>query len=124
MSRKSNRVAYSNITNASMGANVTSSVSDIIYLDNIGVQVTWSAGSTPVGVLSIEVSADYAQDYLGNVTNAGNWVAIGSLTAAVSGNSGSVYFDINQISAPWIRVVYTRTSGSGTLNSKIVAKMV
>lgn len=122
---KTNLLKFQNITAGSMGGSLTSAVTSILNLDNIGLEFVWSAGSTPVGTISVEISIDYAQDTQGNITNAGTWVALAlSPTPSVSGNSGSIYIDINQISAPWIRAKYTRTSGSGTLNSYICGKMV
>lgn len=123
--RKSVLQRFKNIVAQSMGGNITSAVTNIEMLDNIGVQVIWSAGSTPVGVISVEVSMDYDQDTLGNVVNAGNWIALTLDPAAnVSGNTGQIYVDLNQLSAPWIRVKYTRTSGTATLSGYICGKML
>jgi hypothetical protein len=123
--RKSNLGSYQTFTNADMSqATLTSALTNIEFLDNVGIQLSW-AGTSPVGTFEVQVSLDHQQDQYGNVTNAGNWAPI-SFTSppAVSGNTGSVYLDINQISAPWIRVVYTKTSGIGLLNGYICGKMV
>lgn len=105
-------------------SSITSAVTSILNMDNIGIEFTWS-GTSPVGTCSVEVSIDYAQDGQGNVTNSGTWTALTiSPTLSVSGNSGSIYVDINQISAPWIRSKYTKTSGTGTLQCYIAGKMV
>lgn len=106
-----------------MGANVTSAVTNIQFLDNIGVQFNFTG--TPTGTFSVEISADYEQDTNGNVTNAGNWVSLVlSPIPAAAGAADSIYIDITQISAPWVRAKYTRTSGTGTLNGFITAKQV
>lgn len=101
-------------------SNITSPVTNIAYLDNIGIQCNYT--SVPNGSLNIQVSADYAQDQEGNVLNAGNWVTIVSL--ATPSNASPVFFDINQISAPWIRVKYLATSADGFLDVYITGKMV
>lgn len=121
--RKNRLVKYQNIVAQSMAGNVTSAVTNIEGLDNVGIQLVWTVA--PVGTFSVQVSADYAQDYLGNVTVAGNWVTV-TLSPAItaSGTADTAYIDMSNLSAPWIRVVYTRTSGSGTLNGYITAKMV
>lgn len=131
--RKSNIKQFQNITNGDMSqASVISSVTDIQFLDNIGIQLNWTGA--PVGNFAIQVSADHNQDMNGNVVVAGNWSPIlvtywtGSASAtgvSIPTTVGSpIYVDLNQLSSPYIRVVYTRTSGTGTLNSFITAKEV
>lgn len=124
MSRKNNLLKYQTITNGDMSlASLTSAVTAIQFLDNIGVQLNFSG--TPTGSFQIQVSADYAQDGEGNVQNGGNWIPVLLPSSpAASGSAGVIYIDLNQLSAPWIRVVYTRVSGSGTLNAFITAKML
>lgn len=107
-----------------MSGNLTSAVSNILNMDNPGIEFVWS-GTSPVGTCSVEVSLDYNQDINGNVTNPGTWVSLTLVpTPAVSGNTGAIYIDINQISAPWIRTKYTRVSGTGTLQGYICGKTV
>ena len=123
MSRKNNILKFQTITAASMGAGVTSAVTNIEYMDNIGIQLGFTG--TPTGTFAVQVSADYAQDQFGNVSNAGNWVALTlSPSPAASGSGDNIYIDLNQLSAPWVRVVYTRTSGTGTLNAFLTSKML
>lgn len=121
--RKNNLLKFQTVINGSMAGSLTSAVTNIEFLDNIGIQAIWSSGSTPVGTLQVEISIDYAQDTFGNVTNPGTWTSL-TTTASVSGNTGNVYFDINQISSPWIRLTYVRASGSGTLNAYVTGKMI
>lgn len=104
-------------------SSITSAVSNIEFLDNIGLQLIFTG--TPTGTFSVELSIDYQQDQQGNVINAGNWTAMSfSSSPVASGAAGTVYIDINQISAPWMRVKYTKTSGTGTLQGYLTAKMV
>lgn len=120
-SSKQSLKKFRTITDGSMAsATVTSLATDIRYLDNIGLQLNWSG--SPVGTFAVQVSADYEQDQFGNVVAAGNWIPL-TLSPSPSTAAGSpIYIDLTQLSAPWIRVVYTKTSGSGTLNAYIVAK--
>jgi hypothetical protein len=126
MSRKNNLLKYQSITNGDMSlASIISAVTSIHWIDNIGIQFNFSG--SPTGTFNIQVSADYAEDSFGNVTNVGNWT---NLSATASASSGSpVYFDLNQLSSPWIRSVFVNTSighgsittvadSSGSLNSK------
>lgn len=125
MSRKNNLPKFQNITNGDMSqTSITSSVTNIQHLDNIAIQINWS-GTSPVGVVTVQVSVDYAQDPNGQVQNSGNWVNVNLPQAAtISANSGSIFIDLNQLASPWIRVVYTKTSGIGTLQGFISAKMI
>lgn len=124
MSRKNVLIKYQIVTAGDMSGNLTSKVTNINYLDNIGVQLNMSG--SPTGTFQIQVSADYAQDEFGNVQNAGNWVPLVLTPAPIvtAGSPSFIYIDLNQLSSPWIRTVYTAGSGSGTLNAFITAKAV
>ncbi len=138
MSDKKNQLLkYQNITNGDMSlSSITSTITNISFLDDIGIQLNFSG--SPVGTFAVQVSADHAQDYSSppNVTVAGNWVPLtftywdSGTSAFITGFSvptsvGSpIYLDLALLSAPWIRVVYTKVSGTGTLNAFITAKAV
>jgi hypothetical protein len=118
MSRKNVLPKFKNITAGDMSGNITSTVTD-----NVGVELSWTG--TPTGTFSVEVSVSYEQDSQGNVINAGSWNALTlNPTPVASGAAGSYYISLNQIEAPWIRIKYTRTSGSGTLTSYIATKEI
>jgi hypothetical protein len=122
MSRKNQLQSFAILSAASLATSLTSAVTNIGHLDNIGIQADLVSGDA-AGTLAVQVSANYDQDYLGNVLNPGNWNTITS-QAIAAGQPASVYFDLNQLSAPWIRLIYTRTSGTGTITAVIVAKML
>jgi len=104
---------------ASMAASITSAPTQIAFLDNIYYQVEWS-GTSPVGSMSVEVSSSYDQR-LGT----GSWDAVVlPVTPSIAANTGSISIDLNQLGAPWVRLVYTRTSGTGTMTAYISAKSV
>jgi hypothetical protein len=122
--RKGNLLKFQNITSASMGANVTSAVTNIQFLDNVGIQLNFTT-SDAIGTFKVQISMDYDQDAQGVVKTAGNWVdLVLSPIPAAAGANDQIYIDINQISAPWIRVFYERTSGTGTLNGFVTGKML
>lgn len=131
--RKNILSVYDIISSGNMSvSSLTSLVTSIQYLDDVGIQFTWSG--SPTGTFAVEVSADYAVDINGNVTNSGNWVPLTftywSGTAFVTAFSipssvGSpIYLDLALLSAPYIRAVYTKSAGSGTLQAVITAKQV
>lgn len=125
MSRKSNLKRFKTIVNGNMAGSLISTVTNIEFLDNIGVQLNFSG--SPVGNFQVQVSIDYDQDINGNVINAGSWVPVqlsNSSTNAPSSLGSPIYIDLNQLSAPWIRIAYNFTSGTGILSAFICAKMV
>lgn len=110
---------YHIISAASMAASVTSDPQPIQFQDNIGIELVWTGSA--VGVFSVQVSINY--DPLTN--NAGSWVTL-TLSPGITagGTDDTAYIELNQLSAPWVRIVYTRTSGTGTLDAYIAAKGV
>ena len=123
MARKNQLTKFQNITNAAMTGNITSPATAIHFMDNIGVQLNFTG--TPTGTFQVQVSIDYMQDQEGNIQNPGNWIPILLPQPAVaSGGPGFIYIDLNELSSPWVRVVYVFTSGTGTLNSFITGKEI
>lgn len=112
------------VTDGNMSlASITSNPTNIAYMDNIVVQLNFTG--TPVGTFEIQVSIDYEQDDQGNVLNTGNWTALAlSPNPAAAGSAATIFLDLNQMGSMWVRVKYTRTSGTGTLNAFIAAKML
>ncbi len=100
-------------------ATLTSAVTDIRYLDNVCIQCI--ATGAPVGRFDVQASADYAISSTGAVVSTGNWVTMDTASIVAADD---VLFDLNQLSFPFIRLLYTKTSGTGTLNAYITAKAV
>lgn len=123
--RKNHLEPFQVITNGDMSADIVSSITNIKGLDNIGYALTFTGA--PVGIFSVEISADYspgASPYA-PPANAGNWVTITlSVPVVAAGAPNSAYIDITEISAPYIRLRYTATSGTGSVNALVVAKAV
>jgi len=121
---------FSVITSGDMSqASITSSVTIIQQLSMISYGFSWS-GSSPIGTIAIQVSNDYAVDAGGTVTNTGSWATLdleygGSVVSSVpvSGSTGNGVVDV-ETGAYAIRAVYTKTSGTGTLQCKINAKVM
>lgn len=120
---------YNVISNGSMASSLTSLVTIIQKLSMVSYSYSWS-GTSPVGAVSVQLSNDYSVDAQGNVSNAGTWNTIsfndGTGTPvssfAVTGNTGSGMVDV-QTGAYAIRTLYTRTSGTGTLQVVINGKV-
>lgn len=117
------------ITDGAMSGNITSSVTVLKQKTLFSYGYSWS-GSTPVGTLSLQFSNDFSLYANGTVKNAGTWttatfdVAGAPVTSiAVSGNTGTAFLDVTRTGAYAMRAVYTRTSGTGTLQCKLTAKV-
>lgn len=107
---------FSVVTNGDMSASITSDVTIIQNVSMISYDISWS-GTSPVGDISIQVSNTYSKNADGSVKNAGNWTTLTlSAPTAISGNTGVGFIDITELSSYAIRLVYVRTSGTGTLN--------
>jgi hypothetical protein len=96
---------------------------EIKYMDNIGIQLKWTGN--PVGLFSVQVSANYKEDINHNVINPGDWVSIPA-SPLITGNGvpDLAYIDINELSSLYLRIKFTRTSGTGVLNCIAVGKMI
>lgn len=114
MARK-NTHAHKMLDSVSMGTSQTSAATNVLNMDKASLFVEWSAGSTPIGTITIEAR---------NKSD-GNWyeLSFGS-SIDVSGNSGSHQIYFTELPFVDIRVKYNRTSGSGTLNATLVIKQV
>ncbi len=89
----------------------------------IGYDISWT-GSSPVGVMSVQVSNTYSTHSDGSVKNAGTWSTLPlSATPTVSGSTGNGFIDCEATGAYAMRLVYTRTSGTGTMQAVLSAKV-
>lgn len=104
-----------------MATNITSPVIKCANLDNVAIQLDWTG--TPTGVFAVQTSVDHAEDNLGNPSVVGTWINI-PLSAAItaSGAPDDAHISLNQLPGSYIRVVYTATSGAGTLSMYVAGK--
>ncbi len=121
MSGRKNSFLYQLVTNAAMSGNITSAAQNIQNYDNVGLELDFTG--TPSGTFYVDVSNSYQADYLGNVTNTGNWIPLTfSTTPAATGASGQYFFNITDQAPMWIRTRYVQTASTGTLNAYLSAK--
>lgn len=85
----------------SMATSITSSVQGMQNYHFIYIQAVFTG--SPVGTFTIQSSNDQT-----------NWDTISGSSVAISA-AGSQSWNICNIGYPYLRVVYTRTSGSGSL---------
>lgn len=109
-------------TTGNMAATVHSVPSNIKMMSLAGYDLSWTG--TPVGTFTVEVSNSYTQDPNGNAINAGNWTALTLSTAVTAtGAAGGAFIDIDAVSASWMRLTYTPSSGTGILTAIFSAKV-
>ncbi len=106
------------INATSTAATITSDPVKMEWEDNAGIHVIWTGTTT--GTNTVQVSLD--PDVL-------SWVTIPPTAYSVtptqpSGTSGSQFYDLPLSAAAWIRFVFTRASGTGSMTVKIALKSV
>lgn len=106
------------ITDGSMAGDLTSATVPVEYNWGVGFQITWS-GSSPVGVIYAEASCD---DLRGTASSATNWTELSGTTLNVSGNTGSLVMQLVDLSVSAVRLIYDRSSGSGTMQVRAITK--
>lgn len=110
----------------------TSITSEVTILQSLSIpsyEISW-VGSTPVGTLAVQVSNSYSVDGSGNVLNAGSWTTV-TLTVAglpvtsvpISGNTGNDAINLDHLGFYAVRCVYTKGSGTGTMQAIICGKV-
>lgn len=93
------------LSTTALTTNATTSVVRPVNVDNIGLQVIWSAGSgSPAGTVAVNASNDGV-----------NYTTLTlSSVPAISGNSGTLLIDINQFPFTYLTATITMSAGSIT----------
>lgn len=112
-----------------MASSITSAPTFLETLTMASYSISWT-GTTPVGTISLQTSNDATLDSAGQLANSGTWntaplqsggASVSSIP--ISGNSGSGMIEILATGVNAVRLVYTATSGTGTLAVKFVGKV-
>lgn len=122
-------------TNASLAASVTGEASDISNTDNISVQIIVGAGAT--GTFAVQFANPVDNTVVGTGANwyrqpaSTDWVTVipydgaaVAISLAVSGSAANLLLNYSNIAHSFMRVIYTRTSGTGTANVWVNGKSV
>lgn len=106
---------------ADMSANITSLGINLISIYAYSIQVSWSAGTSPVGTFTLQGSNDAGDNGSGQgVSQPTNWTTVTGSSQAISGTPGSILYDVVECSYRWVRLVYTATSGSATISAAVI----
>ncbi len=129
MSTRTHLAPFRVITAGDMSDDITSLPTILQTLTKVSYEVSWS-GTTPIGTIAVEVSNSYKLNPGSGVQDAGNWTVIplqddtGAvvLSLPITGNTGSAFIDV-ETGANAIRLVYTSTSGIGTMTAIVSGKV-
>lgn len=86
---------------------INSTVMDLDQHLGVGCQAIWSG--TPNGTVKLQASND--------IGTASNWTDVPNDSTTISGSAGSSIWTIDPVEYRWLRVTYTNTSSTGTLNA-------
>lgn len=110
-------------------ATITSSVTIVDKISLVAYQFIWT-GSSPSGTIIVQGSNNYAVNPDGSVANSGTWTTLyfnvaGTPAASitVTGNSSSAVAEIPLTGLYALRAVYTKISGTGTLDAYVCGKV-
>ena len=99
------------VVDGDMSGSVTSPSSNILHMDRVGYQISWAG--TPVGDFTVEVSNDES-----------TWVELTlSVAVAATGGANDAFIDV-ETAAKFVRLVYTSSSSTGTLQVHITGKSI
>ena len=123
MPRKNVLLPYTQTS--SMSASVTTTPTHIAWLDNIAVQIDVTT-SDAVGTFALQGSVDYNKGDANTPAATGNWIAItlSPVIPAAASADAHTLINLQQLAYPWIRLVYTRSSGTGILAVTIAGKEI
>lgn len=98
------------------GASCISSGIDLQQIGTLSLQAVYTGA--PVGTLKVQVSADNVQpSQTANPTaNVVNWTDYTGSSVAISA-AGNTLYNMTFAGYRWARLVYTKTSGTGTINA-------
>lgn len=115
------------INAVSMAASINGPATVIQRLPGISYDISWTG--SPVGTFSVQVSNSYSENADGSVGNAGNWYTLPTTyflfpIPVPSGSPGNGFIDLTTVTNAYaIRLVYTATSGTGSLTVLPCAKV-
>jgi|WetSurMetagenome_2_1015567.scaffolds.fasta_scaffold804487_1 hypothetical protein len=108
------------LSSSSLGASMTSGALRIRDAVGLAIYLKWTGAGTD-GTFKIQVSND-PQDTLSNFDTPSNWIDLPGSNWVASG-AGDNMWSIKDTFFSFVRVVFTRSSGTGTIvNASITTK--
>lgn len=110
-------------------ATVTSEATVLQSVGNISYEISWT-GSTPIGTLALQVSNSFTLGGAGGQGAAGTWTTVPlELSGAevtsipITGNADNGFIDVTMNAGYAVRLLYTKSSGTGTILATISGKV-
>lgn len=114
---------FSVVKNGNMAAQIISKPTIVNMLSMLSYDISWT-GTSPMGAITVQVSNTYAENAAGVVQTAGNWTTLTlSSTTNVATNTGNGFIDVDATAGYAMRLVYTPTSGTGTMQVVVHGKV-
>lgn len=111
------------MSSVSLGADATSTIVPMKVEWMVSIQAVWTG--SPVGNFTIETSDDAGAtlpDGYPNPASISNWTTYSGSSQAAGGGSGSFVWRITACPDRWVRLKYTRSSGTGSVSARFNAK--
>lgn len=105
------------VNSQSLAASFNSPILPVYQADSMVLQVNYTGA--PVGSLDVQESLDYNPS-----SGAGNFVSITPLTQAIPGAVSPILIETSAGLGGYLRIVYTRTSGTGSMSVYMSRKRV
>lgn len=99
-------------------ASVASETVPIQYNIGVGFQLIWS-GSSISGSVKVQASCDDLRSQSATVTN---WTDLSGTTVSIASDSGSLIMQLVDLTVSAVRLVYTRSAGTGSLDIRAITK--
>lgn len=122
MSRRNIIKHFKMLDGVTISANKTSERTMIESMDKAGILIEWSAGTSPVGTITVETSNSTDDEF---TKSAESWREIDfGATINISGASGTHQVVFTELPFRALRVKYNYTSGTATLTTTIHSNTV
>ena len=114
MGRKNVVKSYKMFDQEDISTSATSSITSVINQDKASISVSWS-GTSPVGTLTVEARNGKDESF---------YTLEFGAPIPISGNTGDHQLILSEMPFTDIRIQYTSTSGTGTMDAIITSKTV
>ena len=114
------------LSSSSLAGNITSNPIPLDQIYGFAIQAVWTG--VPTGTLKLQASSDspsrQTQTSLGGPDVITNWTDVANSSVALTGSSGNYMWNFTSCMFRYVRLVYTSTSGTGSITAEISAKGV
>ena len=110
MQNNNNLIFENKFSSVNLTSSINSAQISVIGWTNFSLMLKWTG--TPTGTFKLQASNDFQ--------TVEDWEDVTGSSYAVAGAAGQLVFNYDTAPFRWIRIVYTATSGSGTLTKAML----